>query len=117
MTPKDELKNEQDAIKQAVEAGYDQVWMPHNIDVSPSKKVALQTVLAPKVLQDPSFWRALGKARGWSPYPVCRECGVAGCSGINHRTAYPSEWFCHASQYFETLLSEGDTSKFWRTLP
>lgn len=61
------LHSEQDAIKQAVEAGYDlRGWEPKydgGDDFS-------------SVLLDPAFWQALGKARDWVEIP--NQSGGAG---------------------------------------
>lgn len=107
------LTSEQDAIKQAEEAGYNGF---RNI---PEARAS--------ILQDPSFWRALGKTREWvgnydkasgirtevdekGDGPITRWAKEKGILGI-------PAWQYHALRYFETLLSEGDMNKYWESLP
>lgn len=95
------LNSEQDAIKQALEAGYKTSY--HDLQ-------AIGDGYKPeRILQDPAFWQALGKARGWeSPYGVCPNC---------EELSEMEAWKYHALRYFETKLSGGDTNQFWLTLP
>lgn len=108
------LHNEQDAIKQAIDEGaykgegarFNYLEATFN-DVGWYRKdgYAENENLA-DVLQDPDFWQALGKARGWE------KC--------EHKTDYmnhPFTWGYYALRYFETLMSKGDMQKFWESLP
>ena len=120
------LTTEQDAIKQAVKGG----WKKNSriIDVTFGGGVVFakkrghiyqETLNLAEILQDPAFWQALGKARGWKkeylltideflPPPVGKffEYG-----------AELEEWAYHALRYFETRLSNGDLTAYWRSLP
>jgi hypothetical protein len=56
-----------------------------------------------EVALDPAFWRALGKALGWED----DEQGV-------FRAAYSLYmWHFHARTFCDTILTGGDTKKFW----
>ncbi len=90
------LHSEQDAIKQAVEAGY-----KPGIHISPCEIEGVEAYHKGDTLQDRAFWQALGKARGWK-----EEKG--------RRIA---DWLYYALRYFETLLSGGDRKAFWQSLP
>lgn len=90
------LHNEQDAISQAcAQGGYKHYYPVDNTD-----HLAF-------ILQDPAFWQALGKARGWPEH------------GDRPRERYIDNYTSlgHALRYFETKLSGGDTNQFWSTLP
>lgn len=85
------LNNEQDAIRQAREAGY---VSGHLWEIPEGKEYSWYAVMA--MLNDPRMWQALGKARGWPE----------------------SYWRYACMQYFENLLLRGgDTNKFFQELP
>jgi len=93
-----QLLNDLDAIKQAAQEGYGKDW------ALPGEAVDYHIAT---VLQDPAFWTALGKARGW------RECEV-----ITGGVKWPDEgWAYHALRYFDTVRSGGNLSQFWQSLP
>jgi hypothetical protein len=101
------LHSEQDAIKQAVEAGWFPVekepllshtysqhgkhWL-FEIDDSPKAILSFADMAA-----NPAFWQALGKARGWEKDNIY--------------------WLDMALSYFSTILLKGDTRIFWKSLP
>jgi hypothetical protein len=104
-----QLNNEQDAIKQAVEAGY------------PTTKIFLAPLDGESwfrplneawILEDPAFWQALGKARGWRTREYDMETVGRGKTHVVQEI-----WKTNALRYFETRLSGGDTSAFWQSLP
>ena len=88
-----QLHNVQDAIKQAIEGGYDiskqfRFNLPRNYENS--------EVLRNDVLLDPLFWQALGKGRGWKG----------------------EDWKYFGTDWFKTTrMSGGDETKFWESLP
>lgn len=91
------ITNEQDAIKQAVEAGYEYGDLPEELEES-----EYETIL----LSDPAFWQALGRARGWFEgewKPSSDEL--------------PHSWKHYAFEWFQTRLSTGDLEAFWQSLP
>jgi len=135
--------SEQDAIKQAVEAGYesnpgtgatsaiefgDESAVIIYRDQDGSRLTSRKGVRIVEVLLDPAFWQALGKARGWQ-YSICDHIGClrtfpCGCG--NHSCACgqfhadpesPATWKYYALRYFETRLSNGDMQAFWQNLP
>lgn len=58
----------------------------------------------------PSFWQALGKALGWmTPQPDSGE------PPFNLKVGY-NEWHVRASQFYDIILTGGDTDKFWKDL-
>jgi len=101
------LHNEEEAIKQAVEAGY------------PTTRIFLAPLDGERwfrplndaaIFQDPAFWQALGKVRGWSD--------VSKFGDINFgRPGVHTGWLPVALRYFEVKLSGGDLSQFWTSLP
>jgi hypothetical protein len=59
-----QLHSAEDAIKQAVEAGYKCDQIAHfKIDNAAEKLIRWGKL--PEALQSAAFWQALGKARGW----------------------------------------------------
>lgn len=116
------LHNEQDAINQAVEAGYSPRWVTQTHSEFWFGMSENKTLCISETLQDPAFWQALGKARGWKPsddrkYPIAIfEKHFDG--GVT--TAFKpeiGEWQYHALRYFETRLSNGDMKAYWESLP
>jgi hypothetical protein len=100
------LQNEQDAIQQAVEAGYPEYVYCENFDMYESTGSHCES----EVLLDPAFWQALGKARGW-------ENSVCFFNSFVNRKECDECWKLHALGYFETKLSGADTSQFFKDLP
>lgn len=142
------LHNEQDAIKQAVAVtfGYDfdgfvsEDTFPYgycDIRVIGSE-VQLRRVRKDghsgrwvycgrlqEVLQDPAFWQALGKARGWGL--LCDVCEVRVTSDTDQahewydcRGVAKEEWDIYSDKWFQSnkksLMSGGDMQKFWESL-
>ena len=131
------LQNEQDAIKQAVEAGWKPFdwgtkWKCVGVSVQEGKFEAagrpyISKSLA-RIFQDPAFWIALGEARGWGYQEatktitdfVCQDCGTSVGGTGEHNCDYSELkpfWLYYALRYFETKLSGGDTQAFWQNLP
>lgn len=115
------ISNEQDAIKQAAGAGYERAMGTHA-----------------DILQNPAFWQALGKARGWGNENLtCRICGNDDAANAGDDFYSPTEsscecgtpaggeypkyeiefWKYQALRYFETLLSGGSIEEYWKNLP
>lgn len=95
------LKNEQDAIKQATEAGYDDSILRWG-EMIMAAKIAL-------ILQEPAFWQALGKARGWE-----QRCDASECEDRDEWREHQHEWL---DANDDALLSGGDMKAFWESLP
>lgn len=57
-----------------------------------------------KVILDPLFWQALGKALGW------------GTTTASNNFGYKNSWQYYAHQYINLILTGGDTDKFWKEL-
>jgi acetone carboxylase gamma subunit len=118
-----QLHSAEDAIKQAVEAGYDWRETASIVTISKYRLKELPPFYAfPFILQDPAMWQTLGKAREWAEEPnvVCSKCGGRGeatCSCTDPWPPTELEWKWHALRYFETLLSGGDMNAFWQSLP
>jgi len=93
-----QLHNVQDAIKQAIDGGYDEA----------TAKEAFDTGTEYAIFLDPLFWQALGKARGW-PYMT-----TANIKGLKVEEL---DWHFFAEEWFETRMSNGDETKFWESLP
>lgn len=62
-----------------------------------------QEVYFSDIVQDSLFWQALGKALGW------------GRKGMK-TTANDRTWLHYAHQYFDLVLTGGETEKFWKQL-
>jgi hypothetical protein len=101
------LHNEQDAIKQAVEAGYNQRnW--DLIRIMDYGQLFEEDIA--EILQDPAFWQFLGKAREWDKV-VTVKTGIPGVVYDQEATLF---W---GLKYFETRLSNGDMQAYWESLP
>jgi hypothetical protein len=125
------LTKEQDAIKQAVEAGYAPKTMNRLDFAYLIARPDENEKFFPLILQDPAFWQALGKARGWkSGCNICTEVHFTGMHNASDEeayecknpkqhmtTGYQDPWLHHALRYFETRLSNGDPEAFWQSLP
>ena len=110
------LQNEEDAIKQAIEAGYDPTKVHPSVRLPKQYLEEVKSFTIDGILSDPAFWQALGKARGWN---YCKLHSFVGsnldserCNDCNH-----DGWLMHALRYFETRLSGGDLNRYWQNLP
>lgn len=65
-----------------------------------------QTVL------DPLFWQALGRALGWSNHGMDKHY----CLNFPYFDWQDYDWVFYAHQYFDLVLTNGDTEKFWKDL-
>lgn len=110
------LNSEQDAIKQAAEAGY----VPKKM-MFLDKWVYLKLEPPPDLyFHDPAFWQALGKARGWDDLTARNFDHYELRRNLAHRSdvsRFLDTWKYHALRYFETRLSSGSTEDFWKSLP
>jgi hypothetical protein len=108
------LTSAQDAIKQAIQGGYDFSGIANatKITWSPLGGERVQWESGPRMttskiyiafLLEPQFWQALGKARGWTT--------------ITDFEGEVGAWMGYAREWFETRLSGGDEKKFWESLP
>lgn len=57
-----------------------------------------------RIVLDPEFWKALGKALGW------------GKSELWENDINIPHWKLHALRFFELKLTGGDEEKFWSDL-
>ncbi len=114
-----------EAIKLAIEkGGYD---LPHPTEYYGETEFVW-------FVQDPLFWQALGKALGWRQTQERFWCDTEGCQDY-HKSDWLQMNFCsycgakltafeydlgvwqeNATQYFETHITGGDTSAFWKEL-
>lgn len=123
------LNNEQDAINQAVEAGYNRYPMPMTILPSPTGMGHGNSIPNFDVIsQDLAFWSALGKARGWEDtdgalivFGIWKKYHGREPDGEDELTEYEEReaplWKFYAHRYFETRLSNGDMQAYWESLP
>lgn len=91
-----------EAIELAIEGGWQVFLHPktgnyvHNED-----KHALPFALDwQEIALDPDFWRALGKVLEWD----------------NPETEDYFEWHIQAMNFYDLVLTNGDTAQFWREL-
>jgi hypothetical protein len=95
------LHNAQDAIKQAIEGGWNTKRSEHPmVTWFDDKHLCLS-----EMFTDPLFWQALGKARGWG-----KRIEVVGVGTMIGYHGYAHKWF-------ETRMSNGDETNFWQSLP
>lgn len=102
-----------EAIKQlAIKGGYGQGTEPYS-------------TMESGMILDPLFWQALGKALGWNDnienIQRCEFCKMKNCHRkiLNGKPALntePNNYLNHAHEYFELILTGGDTEKFWQSL-
>ncbi|HSY52432.1 MAG TPA: hypothetical protein VLC46_26765 [Thermoanaerobaculia bacterium] len=109
------ISNEQDAIKQAVEAGYRpydvKMYYRFTEDVTGDLREHEHPFWSLDCLfTDPAFWQALGKARRWS------DISKFGDINFERLGVHPG-WLTLALRYFEVKLSGGDLNQFWTSLP
>lgn len=120
------LHNEEDAIQQAIEAGY--IWsgegrmdvrltsrmqrIENSLDIiwtSPSKN-RVRLLLPLELLSDSTFWQALGKARGWMTTHLRRRCPNHG------RNSYGGEKFCFicGAEVQDFEIQDGVDADAWK---
>jgi hypothetical protein len=67
-----------------------------------------------EITQDPLFWQALGKALGWKRiFEDLLETMEFNDIPTNYFMPYVT-WQYYAHQYFDLVLTGGDTEKFWK---
>jgi len=76
-----------------------------------------------QVVLMPLFWQALGKALGWKDVfknkksmGLMEMCGHPYCPTEGNCKYQKPERSKYAHQYFDLLLTGGDTEKFWKEL-
>jgi hypothetical protein len=60
------------------------------------------------IILDPLFWQALGKALGWNETDKLAH--------DLHSPDIEPLWYLFAMEYFDLVLTGGDTEKFWKEL-
>lgn len=134
------LHSEQDAIKQALEAGYESnpgngIPSEVSFDAEEESKVHIfyrtksgenggyRSFTIEQILLDPAFWQALSKARGWDFIVELNNADRVGNWMANGREGgewleyMGQEWEYHALRYFEARLSNGEMEAYWESLP
>lgn len=113
------LNNAQDAIKQAIEGGYEG-WCDKTSSewfFDARHRYGTQWVVQLQeyaCFSDPLFWQALGKERGWKDEDISYEA----LQGVTHSLVLGLEaWAYYSMRWFSTRLSNGDESAFWQNLP
>lgn len=92
-----QLHNAEDAIKEAIEGGYDNTYFYSDSPEKLGKNGLEPNIFENKMIEtftDPFFWQALGKARGWIG------------------TQYRNE----AKRWFDFRIMSWDETKFWKSL-
>ena len=83
-----------------------------------------------EVALDPTFWTSLGKALGWEKKMVVRRGMVIGNFGwespdknirfygeeMGAGMDYMNPWVYYAHRFYDLILTEGDTEKFWNEI-
>lgn len=135
-----QLQNAQDAVKQAIEGGYEGAYIETR-EGSGFLKGGIG-IINEQYLTDPLFWQALGRVRGWGQEiskgehewgtRICLHCNVDTAyqpsreSGCNH-AHYPEACkICtnkqttakqHAKDWFDNHYDLKEENKFWQSLP
>lgn len=104
--------------KQAVEKALEGGWMtfkgPVEVEIYGNGRVNFNSggvitgINESGVVLDPKFWQALGKALGWDDGEIERVGYADG--------RYPWMWQFIAHQFYDLILTGGDTNKFWEEL-
>jgi hypothetical protein len=81
----------------------------------------IQKYVHVNMVLDPLFWQALGRKNKWKNWK-CTKCkfqfdkqgliACPSCSRIGHREA----WRQVSLEFFDLLMTNGDTDKFWNNL-
>src|SRR5216683_1633465 len=115
-----------EAIKLAIEKGAyrpEQYRQHHYYHTGKEKYYPFQTssasILFAEILLDSLFWQALGKAcmldsnlhDRWWAQRFCPD-NKPGCLVMHYRAL----WKERAREYFDLILTGGDTEKFWKEL-
>jgi hypothetical protein len=122
-------------IEKAIEGGYAPEPYRHRQFIRTSRKTYqhLQTSGASmpysEIILDPLFWQSLGKALEWKeknkhhidnekrPALRCTLCNGKPMVGDGYCSfSYSDEWKEKALCFFDLLLTNGDTEKFWEDL-
>jgi hypothetical protein len=100
-----------EAIKLAIENGY-----TRNGNSYPLEFFTEDPYERFRVVQEPLFWQALGKASGWgNDLWVGEMKRLVGDKLAKVKWEIP-DWQHHAQIYFDILMEGGDTEKFWKEL-
>ena len=123
-----------EAIKLAIEkGGYEPLWLQSHGKMLVDKNQLYYLIVGEGkpavfalVFQDPLFWQALSRALGWSTSCISQCPNVCRVHQGQYDFCNNFECLCHkpnqidwkkvAHQYFDLLLTGGDTSKFWKEL-
>jgi hypothetical protein len=89
------------AIEKAIEGGWNDKIGGHYEEIGFWQTIAL----------DPTFWQALGKALGWNG--LILELIPDADRG---KIIDPNEWHGHALDFYDLILTGGDTEAFWNEL-
>lgn len=112
------------AIDKALEGG----WRPKRVIVGNHNESGYRSE---EIVLDPDFWQGLGKALGWGSAVACIKCGhywlfgtikcpVDGSEKLKDtktgRDGYINVWHSYAMDFYDLILTGGDTEKFWDEL-
>lgn len=101
-----------DAIKKAIEGGYDiapfiSVWsLEQSIEI-------MESHWEPHVLK-PTFWQALGKSMGWEEENHCERFSTGGLGG--NVDCLISEWHAQMLMFIDHLAEGKDVDSFFNSL-
>jgi hypothetical protein len=111
-----------EAIKLAKENGYSELNAVH---YHHDQSICICQAMVP---QDPLFWQSLGKAFRWEEdIEVCGGCGAKlekqeitpygkHKGNCDSDVDWNLTWKFWAHEYFDLVLTGGDTEKFWKEL-
>lgn len=102
------------AIKEAESAGYDSEY-PFIEGNLPLKVFRRQREIQHVAFLDPSFWQALGKARGWKK--ECNDCFLAGFARKKYCERCISDGYLHQwHSFINVLASNGTPEEFFASI-
>lgn len=88
-----------EAIAKAKEGGWDDYETMNGFVVSADEEPNIAAL-------DPLFWQALGKSLGWPKHEPTKDSSSVGIT----------EWHHFAMSFYNLILTNGDTDKFWTDL-
>lgn len=119
-----------EAIERAFEEGWrgrypSLRWKHHPDGIQYLAQESIIVVEWYAIALDPTFWQALGKALGWSEYGKhmmkgnnlrCSACGEKPHVIEKCRKNLVQVWKFNAIEFYDLILTGGNTSKFWSDL-
>ena len=102
--------------KEAIEKAIDGGWYNYPSDFNLNDHYVEKHDSSCMTALDPTFWQSLGKALGWPEEYAIRHKELPKNSVENFRLEIDKNWQSHAIDFYDLILTNGDTEKFWSDL-